>query len=137
MFLKVTASSLRITANLSLPARQYLKQFGIDNPDADMERASLLWMHALAIGYSPAYLKENEDGIRQDWPRIPLPASREVLEGSARLGHAVAALLDIDGPVKGVTSGTVRPEQRVITGSTIYLAVRAPHTGLNLCENSG
>jgi hypothetical protein len=79
-----------------------------------MERASLLWMHALAIGYSPAYLKENEDGIRQDWPRIPLPGAREALEASARLGHAVAALLDIDGPVKGVTSGTVRPELRVI-----------------------
>lgn len=30
------------------------------------------------------------------------------------MGHAVAALLDIDGPVKGVTSGTVRPELRVI-----------------------
>jgi len=114
MFLKVTASSLRITANLSLPARQYLKKFGIDNPDADMERASLLWMHALAIGYSPAYLKENEDGIRQDWPRIPLPGAREALEASARLGHIVAALLDIEGPVKGVTSGSTRLELKVI-----------------------
>ena len=102
------------SANLSASARKYLQAIGVENPDADAERASLLWMHALAIGYSPAYLKENEDGIRQDWPRIPLPASREVLEGSARLGHAVAALLDIDGPVKGVTSGTVRPELRVI-----------------------
>ena len=92
----------------------YLQAIGVENPDADVERASLLWMHALAIGYSPAYLKENKDGIRQDWPRIPLPASREVLEGSARLGHAVVVLLDIDGPVKGVTSGTVRPELRVI-----------------------
>ena len=30
-------------------------------------------MHALAVGYSPAYLTENADGIRRDWPRIPLP----------------------------------------------------------------
>lgn len=102
------------SANLSASARKYLQAIGVENPDADAEQASLLWMHALAIGYSPAYLKENKGGIRQDWPRIPLPASREVLEGSARLGHAVAALLDIDGPVKGVTSGTVRPELRVI-----------------------
>jgi Type ISP C-terminal specificity domain len=71
-------------------------------------------MHVLAIGYSPAYLKENKDGIRQDWPRIPLPASREVLEASARLGHDVTVLLDIEGPVKGVTSGAIRLELRVI-----------------------
>lgn len=102
------------SANLSASARKYLQAIGVENPDADAERASLLWMHALAIGYSPAYLKENKDGIRQDWPRIPLPASKEALEGSARLGQAVGALLDIDGPVKGVISGTVRPELRVI-----------------------
>lgn len=102
------------SANLSASAKIYLHAIGVENPDADAERASLLWMHALAIGYSPAYLNENKDGIRQDWPRIPLPVSREVLEESARLGNAVAALLDIDGPVKGVTSGTVRPELRVI-----------------------
>ena len=103
-----------LVANMSVLARKYLKSLEVENPDGDAKRASLLWMHTLAIGCSPAYLNENEDGIRQDWPRIPLPASREVLEGSARLGHVVAALLDIDGPVKGVTSGTVRTELRVI-----------------------
>ena len=39
-------------------------------------------MHALAIGYSPAYLSENADGIRRDWPRIPLPADER--PGSVR-----------------------------------------------------
>jgi len=43
------------------------------DPDADPETAELIWYHALAIGYAPAYLAENADGIRQDWPRIPLP----------------------------------------------------------------
>ena len=38
---------------------------------------------SLAIGYAPAYLNENSDGIRSDFPRIPLPASREGLEQSA------------------------------------------------------
>jgi hypothetical protein len=104
----------KLSANLSASARKYLQSIGVENPDADAEGASLLWMHVLAIGYSPAYLKENEDGIRQNWPRIPLPGAREALESSAQLGHAVAALLDIDGPVKGVTSGTVQPELRVI-----------------------
>ena len=25
--------------------------------------------------YGPAYLTENADGIRRDWPRIPLPGT--------------------------------------------------------------
>jgi len=54
------------TANLSPKARTYLTALGIANPDRDPETASILWMHALAIGYSPAYLAENADGIRQD-----------------------------------------------------------------------
>ena len=62
-------------------------------------------MHALAIGYSPAYLAENADGIRRDWPRIPLPDSRKALEASAALGRQVAALLDTEADVPGVTAG--------------------------------
>ncbi len=91
------------TANLSPAARAYLASLGISNPDTDAETAGLLWMHALAIGYSPAYLSENADGIRSDWPRVPLPASRDALEASAALGRQVAALLDTETPVPGVT----------------------------------
>jgi hypothetical protein len=71
-------------------------------------------MHALAIGYSPAYLSENADGIRQDWPRVPLPATREALEGSANLGRQVAAVLDTEHLVPGVTAGNIRPELRLM-----------------------
>lgn len=71
-------------------------------------------MHALAIGYSPAYLTENADGIHQDWPRIPLPNSKEMLLASAELGRQVAALLDTENPLSGVTSGKVRPELQSI-----------------------
>jgi hypothetical protein len=46
---------------------------------------------ALAAGYAPASLSENADGIRQDWPRVPLPDSREALEHSARLGREEGA----------------------------------------------
>jgi hypothetical protein len=69
---------------------------------------------ALAIGYSPAYLSENADGIRGDWPRIPLPDSKEALLASAALGKQIAALLDSERPVVGVTAGAVRPELRSI-----------------------
>ena len=97
------------TANLSEIARTYLTQVGIKNPDADAETAGLIWMHALAVGYSPVYLEENADGIRQDWPRIPLPSQKRALLDSAALGLRVAALLDTENPVDGVTSGKIDP----------------------------
>ncbi len=83
-------------ANVSSLAREYLRKLGIENPDADAETAGFMWMHALAISYSPAYLAENADGIRQDWPRIPLPDSKEALLASAALGKQIAALLDTE-----------------------------------------
>ncbi|PSB16539.1 DNA methyltransferase [Phormidesmis priestleyi ULC007] len=101
-------------ANLSNTARAYFQSLGISNPDTDAETAALIWMHALAIGYSPAYLEENADGIRQDFPRIPLPNDRETLITSATLGRQIAALLDPETPVLGVTSGKLRPELKTI-----------------------
>ncbi len=100
----------KTTANLSPAARAYLAELGIKNPDADAETASLIWMHALAIGYAPAYLAENADGIRQDWPRVPLPASKAALLASANLGRQVSELLDTETPVVGVDAGKVRAE---------------------------
>ena len=69
-------------------------------------------MHVVSAGYAPAYLCENADGIRQDWPRIPLPATRDALLASAELGRTVAALLDVEEPVDAVTTGSVRHELR-------------------------
>ncbi len=87
-------------ANLSESTRTYLANCGIENPDADFETAGLIWMHALAVGYSPSYLTENADGIRQDWPRIPLPDSKDLLLASAALGRQIAALLDTETPLE-------------------------------------
>jgi hypothetical protein len=64
-------------------------------------------MHALAIGYSPAYLTENADGIRRDWPRVPLPSDRKDLEASAALGDHISAMLDTEAGVPGVTTGKI------------------------------
>ena len=104
------SSPVMPTANLSLPALEYLASVGI----ANTESASQIWMHALAIGYSPAYLSENTDGIRQDWPRVPLPNTKEALEASSELGRQVATLLDTENVVPGVTAGTTRPELKTI-----------------------
>ncbi len=104
----------KTTANLSATVRAYLAQLGIKNPDADANTAALIWLHALAIGFAPAYLAENADGIRQDWPRVPLPASKKLLLASADLGRQVAALLDTETPVPGVTVSPVRAELKTI-----------------------
>jgi hypothetical protein len=121
------ASERNITANLSQAARNYLAGLGIKDPDADAQTAGLIWMHALAIGYSPKYLSENADGIRQDWPRIPLPNSKAALLASAALGKQVAALLDTEAPVDGVTAGKLRAELKTIAvlSSAANLSVTA------------
>lgn len=71
-------------------------------------------MHALAIGYAPSYLSENADGIRQDWPHIPLPTYKDMLLASANLGHQVARLLDTEAALPGLTTGKIRSELRSI-----------------------
>ena len=123
----------KITANLSPGARSYLVALGIKNPDADADTAALLWMHALAIGYSPSYLAENADGIRQDWPRIPLPETKAALLVSAGLGRQVAALLDTEAPVDGVTDGKLRPELKTVavlsSTANLSLTVGWGHAG--------
>ncbi|MCZ8049298.1 MAG: N-6 DNA methylase, partial [Microcystis sp. LE19-41.2A] len=106
-------NSPSIKANLSEKSRQYLNQLGINNLDENIENASLIWLHSLAIGYSPLYLRENADGIRQDFPRIPLPNSQELLIKSAQLGQAIASLLDTENPVIGVTKKPTPALQKI------------------------
>jgi hypothetical protein len=104
----------KITANLSSSGRTYLASLGLPDPDTDQVTAELIWYHALAIGYSPVYIAENADGIRQDWPRIPLPQAKDSLLASAALGRQVAALLDTEAPVPGVTAGKIQDELKSI-----------------------
>ena len=96
-------------ANLSRNARLYLRELEMTNPDNQIEWAKIPWLHALAIGYSPAYLSENADGISQDWPRIPLADSRAALVASADLGRRIAALLDTEAEVPGVSASRLEP----------------------------
>ena len=75
-------------------------------------------------GYSPAYLTENADGLRQDWPRIPLPKAKDSLVASAALGRQVAALLDTETPVSGVTAGKIRDELKASPSFSAWMANR-------------
>ena len=79
--------------NLSTGAAGYLTAACGQPPSAAQARA--LWMHVLAIGYSPAYQAQNDDAVRADWPRVPLPRTYEVLLHSCSLGERLAQLLDV------------------------------------------
>lgn len=76
--------------------------------------AALVWMHALAVGYAPAYLAENGDGIRSDCPRVPLPTTKDALLHSAELGRRIAALLDTEQGVDGITTGGITDPLRSV-----------------------
>jgi len=108
------ASYVTYRANLSETTLRYYADLKLGDPHHNHEIAALVWMHALGIGYAPAYLSENADGIRQDWPRIPLPATKNALLASAQLGRRVAALLDTEKPVDGVTCGKIDPRLKCI-----------------------
>jgi hypothetical protein len=97
--------------NLSEQAMAYLQGLGF----ADLNTAAEhLFYHILAVLHAPAYREENAGALRQDWPRIPLPATRTALEASAALGRRIAALLDVTQPVRGVTTGKIDPQLKAI-----------------------
>ena len=96
--------------NLSLAAERYLDRVGADVED--------LFHHVLAVLHDPAYRETNAGGLRMGWPRIPLPGwpegdeegAADELTASAERGRKLAALLDSDTPVSGVTASALRPE---------------------------
>ena len=100
----------KLLSNLTEEATKYLEALGID------ERR--LFFHVLAVLHAPLYKADNAGALRQDWPRIPVPAAKELLECSAALGRELAALLNPETNIHGVTSGTTRPELRIIAAIT-------------------
>ena len=93
--------------NLSETAVAFLAGLDIEPSPASVATP---WRHALATLYSPAYPTENAGGLRQGWPRVPLPDDAAALHRSAILGKQLAALLDPDAPAPRVSTGTLRPE---------------------------
>ena len=100
--------------NLSLSAQHYL-----DSMDAGVED---LFHHVIAALHDPAYRTANAGALRMAWPHIPLPGwpdgvadgAADALAASAARGRQLAALLDSDTPVAGVTTGSLRPELATI-----------------------
>jgi predicted helicase len=94
--------------NLTEVAKEFLADLRLGNKPEE------LFYHTLAVLHAPEYCAENSGALRQDWPRVPLPKSREALLASAELGRQVAALLDTETPVDGVTKGKPRAELKEI-----------------------
>ena len=96
--------------NLTATAHSYLERLGAGVED--------LFHHALAVLHDPAYREANAGALRMEWPRIPLPGwpdgsgdgAADDLAASAARGRELAALLDPDTPVPGVTEAPLRPE---------------------------
>lgn len=77
-----------------------------------------LFHHILSCLHAVSYSSDNGGALRQDWPRIPLPAPKDALLASAKLGNELAALLNTEVDVKGITAGTTRPELKGIGNIT-------------------
>ena len=96
--------------NLSGKAQRYLERLGLSVKD--------LLHHVLAVLHDPVYRKANAGALRMEWPRIPLlgwpdgeaEGVAEELARSATHGRELAALLDPETPVPGVTRTPLRPE---------------------------
>lgn len=74
-----------------------------------------LFHHVLALLHAPAYRRENAAALRMDWPRLPVPDDdTTALTASAALGRELAALLDPETPVPGVTAEAPRAELRIL-----------------------
>jgi type ISP restriction-modification system protein/N-6 DNA methylase len=105
--------------NLTPFACDYLTKLGAEPED--------LFFHVVAVLHAPIYRSENAGALRQDWPRAPLPNSADTLRAGAALGRQVAALLDPETDVPGVTSGKIRPELRGL-GELMVAADTRPKT---------
>ncbi len=101
-------------ANLTEAANCYLKRLGLSVED--------LFHHVLATLHDPAYRDANTGALRMGWPRIPLPGwpddgdgdAAAALANSAARGREIAALLDPETPVPGVTQGPLRAEMAAV-----------------------
>lgn len=85
------ATSNEPVYNLSDCAKAYLADLSAD-PET-------LFFHVVSVMNASGYRTGNAAALRLHWPRVPLPAKKDVLLGSAELGRELAALLDPESPL--------------------------------------
>ena len=100
--------------NLSPSAQRYLESLDANADD--------LFYYVLLVLHDAKYHEANGDSLRMEWPRIPLPGwpdgiatgAADALAESAARGRHLAALLDSNTSVAGVTTGSLCPELAAI-----------------------
>ena len=115
-------------SNRSETTECYLERFGASQED--------LFHYVLAVLHDPAYRIANAGALRMGWPRIPLPGwpdgeAEDVLEAfasSVAQGRNLAALLDPEKPVAGVT-------QVPLDSDIVMIATPATTNGRNMAED--
>ena len=138
---RLTSNGTNRRPNLSPDAQRYLEGNGATVED--------LFYHVLAVLHDPGYRSANAGALRMEWPRIPIPGwpdggqnAAQKFRHSAERGRKIAALLDTDTPVSGVTTGVLRSEFAMIavpstvdgknmTGDDFNLESRWGHFGSN------
>ncbi|MCY3625166.1 MAG: N-6 DNA methylase [Candidatus Dadabacteria bacterium] len=96
--------------NLSTVAESYLKYI-----DAGIED---LFHCVLSVLHDPEYREANDDALRMDWPRIPLPGwpdgkadgAEAIFANLTARGRAISALFNPDASISGITQGSLHPE---------------------------
>ena len=105
--------------NLSGKAQRYLDRLELGVED--------LFYHVISVVHDPSYRATNAGALRMGWPRIPLPGwpdgeaegAAEALARSATHGRELAALLDPETPVPGVTRTPLRPAAAIAVPCTV------------------
>ena len=111
-------SHLHLRPNLSIKADAYACSLAADVMSP--------FFHSIASLHTPAYRTENAGALLGDWPRIPLPATADLLAASAVLGRRLADLLDPESNVQLTRewsflaalkrpSGNLKPEHLQLT----------------------
>ena len=126
--LSLVTHGIQRRPNLSLSAQRYLDRLGLG--------VEHLFHHVVATLHDPAYRIANAGALRMGWPRIPLlgwpdgntDGAADALAATAARGRELAALLDSDTAVAGVTAGMLRPELALI-------AVPATTDGGNMADD--
>ncbi len=104
--------------NLSATAQRYLGHLDLSVED--------LFHHVVATLHNPAYREANAGALRSEWPRIPLPGwpdgavdgAAATLARSAAHGRKIAALLNPEALIPGVTETPLRQEIAAIAVPT-------------------
>ena len=120
--LESSGASTGARANISEAAASYLEKVGANVSD--------LFYHSLAIMHSPRFRSENGGALRQDWPRIPLPASATVLLASAELGRQLGSALNSEEPLIAKNANLVSLLTDVAVISSAVGASLDPSTGV-------